>query len=291
MDTTNYNEKLATWLAEVPRLSYSGLNIFLHCRRRWAYVYLDQLQPKGQKAYPLQVGDIVHRLLALYHSGALAKERLATLEEWVNELYPNNEEGVSTDVAYEAIRLLRGYFNRFQNDHLTFIAHEVQLEQDFGEFILTGRADALARDKDNTLWRVETKTAARIDSGYLFGLKNGLQNGIYTYLTRKLINNTIKGTIFDLLIKTKIPNYLRNRVQYNPHHIETTLETIHGVFADIKRDNFYCSHNCYTYNRECDFRKLCEYNSPAIREAFYQPRKKEGTNDADLTLNLSKASN
>ena len=251
------------------RVSQSRVNTFLSCRVEHRWIYEVGLVPKV-KAQPLQIGDIVHRLLHLYYDGRLTAEFTLNLEDFVKDLYPDNIDGEALDVAYEALALLKGYLAKYEEDDpLSIVPGETTLETDMGDYILTGKVDAWARLQDGRLWRVEHKTTAKLDSYYLDGLKGGLQGGIYDFLTESLFEEKLSGTIYNLLVKTKIPQYKRAYTSINRKVIERALMTVEGVVRDIQNGDVYPSSRCFSYNRVCDYKHLCDYDSPEVRENFY----------------------
>lgn len=252
---------------EKPRLSFSRTSTFLHCRKRYDWIYNQGLILK-KKPLPLQVGDIVHQLFHLNYQDKLPQ--LEKLNEWVQQLYPDNEEKVSLDVAIQAANLFVGYLRKYEDDPLTLVSSEVHLEFDTGPYILYGKIDGLVRTKDERLWRLERKTTSAMDSFFLNGLKTSLQAGIYDYLLEKTFDEVPYGTIYDILVKTKVPQYGRNPLPRNRRIMERALQTLEGVCRDLKRKEFYPSCECFTYSRECDYSILCNFDSPDARESFYQ---------------------
>ena len=135
-------------------------------------------------------------------------------------------------------------------------------------FILHGKLDGLCKTRDERSWRLERKTTKMMDSFFLTGLRKSLQAGIYDILGE--VNNLgLTGTIYDILVKTKVPQYKRNLVLKNKNVMSRALQTVEGVARDIQRGDFYPSSNCINYNRECDYSALCNFDSPGTREAFY----------------------
>jgi hypothetical protein len=248
----------------------------LWCRKAYRWIYIERLTPK-KKPKPMQVGGIVHDLFLLQFEGKLTEEAIENLNEFVQNHYPANTPGFSTQVAVEAANLFNSYLNHpeYQKDPLTITSPEVHLEYDFGEFILYGRIDALGKTEDGRLWRVERKTAGQMDSFFLQGLKNSLQAGIYDFLLEKNLDAPGHfGTIYDILVKTKVPQFKRNPLPKNKRVIGRSIETVKGVHRDIlnclaRPSDFYPSCNCISYNCECDYLPLCNFDSKETREAFY----------------------
>jgi hypothetical protein len=230
------------------------------------------LATKEEKAYPLQVGDIVHRLLHLWYNGRLVASDIANLEILVAKLYPGNTDQQALDVATDAATLVQGYLSKFgDDDPLTFISTEVHLQVEFENYYLYAIIDALARPQDKKLWRVEHKTTAKMDSYYLNGLKGGLQGSIYDYLTEQVMKEEVKGTIYNLLVKTKIPDYFRTYTSKNRESVKRMLQTVEGVYKEITQGEFYPSSRCFSYNRECEYLLLCNNDNEQTRQSFYKP--------------------
>jgi hypothetical protein len=230
---------------------------------------------------PLQVGDIVHQLHHLWITGQLTPEHFTNLDELVQKLYPENSEELSLDVAIQAATLIRGYLEKYRDDKLNFISSEIHIETDIGSCVLVMKVDALARPADERLWRVEHKTTARMDSHYLNGLKGGLQGAIYDFGIEQEFKEKVSGTIYNLLVKTKIPDYHRAYTKCNRSAIDRMLKTVEGVVRDIHNADFYPSSLCFLYQRECDYKKLCDYDDPMVRESFYMKRKEVIVDDSE----------
>ena len=253
------------------RLSTSRINTYLHCPKAYWWQYHQNLTWKV-KTKALQVGDIVHILLAKDALGQLTAEFIQDFSASVQTLYPDNTAEESSIVALEALTLYSGYKKKYENDPLRIDSVEVHLELDMGEFLLYTRLDTLVRTEDNRLWRGEYKTTARLDSAYLSGLKDGLQAGISYLVEREVLPEKITGTVYSLLVKTKIPQYERTIILAEKGLIQRTLQCVNGVWDGIKNERFYPSMQCHYFNRECDFLPLCKNDSERTREAFYSPR-------------------
>jgi len=236
---------------------------------KYHWVWEEWLNPK-KTSQPLQVGDIVHKLFHLQYEGKLKMEDIQHLNKWVQELFPNNEPGETLAVAVQAAELFAGYLVHWQDDPLEVISSEFFLEKDMGDYILWCKVDGLARTEDKRLWRLERKTTSYYDSAFLGGLKASLQSGIYHYLLRENIEEKLSGTYYDLLVKTQIPQYNRSPMPINLKLIKRCLQTVEGVYRDIKRGDFYPSNNCFMYNRECEYIHLCNFDSEETRKSFYE---------------------
>ena len=165
--------------------------------------------------------------------------------------------------------------NEFKNDPLEVVSSETHLELNRGLYTLYTRVDELVRTQDKKLWRGEHKTTARIDNAYLKGLKRGVQAGIADIVLEKVMPEKIWGTMYNLLVKTKVPQYYRSPILTEKNLRPMTESMLEYVYEGITGERFGCSMNCFAYNRECKFLALCKYDSPQIREAFYKYRPDE----------------
>jgi hypothetical protein len=208
----------------------------------------------------------------MHYKNEITPEMLTDLDVYVQSLYPNNTDEESLSVACEAAQLFVGYLKQYTNDPLKIVSSEVLFDVELPSCMLTGKVDALTRTQDGLLWRHEYKTAARVDSAYLQGLKGGLQGAIYDYAIERLFNEQLHGTIYDLIIKTKVPGYQRSYTIINRKAIDRMLVTVEGVAHDIQQGSFYPSSQCFGFNQECTYKLLCEHDSPETREAFYVKR-------------------
>lgn len=251
------------------RLSYSRTSTFLHCRMAYRWSYIEGLIPKV-KSTPLQVGDITHQLFHLNFEGKIGQKDVENLDDFVKKNYPQNDLLINLSVAREAASLFSGYLSNpeYQDDPIIQTSSEIHLESEMPNFILYGKIDGLCKTKDERQWRLERKTTKMMDSYFLTGLKKSLQAGIYDFLGEANSLGLV-GTIYDILVKTKIPQYKRNLVMKNRKVIERAIQTVEGVCRDILKGDFYPSSNCINYNQECDYSALCNFDSEETRKSFY----------------------
>ena len=257
---------------EHPILSYSQISTFLTCRKMWYWQYIEDLTPK-RKTLPLMVGDLTHQLLDAYYQGKLDTQSFTNLKQQAANLYPSNDLSEVEEAVMQSAILLNGYVKQYQADELEVTSPEVWLEKDFGSFSLTARLDAICKTTDGRTWRMEHKTAGRVDKFYLKGQRRGLQTGISQWLMDELLTDKISGTIFNLLVKKKVPEFPRDLVPRSQLVIDMAKRTVHGVVNSLQYGNLYPSTQCIQYQRECDFLPLCQSDTPAVREHLYTSRK------------------
>lgn len=254
------------------RLSTSRVQTYLHCPRSYYWNYIENLSPIA-KSIPLQVGDFTHIFHQKKAEGQLTEEFVSNLKDYVQEKYPGNSEEETLQVAYESLNLYSGFMTKYKEDIFLIESPEVNLELDMGNFLLYTRLDSLLRDQSGRLWRGELKTTARMDSAYLSGLKGGLQAGISYLVAKEVLPERIYGTVYDIIVKTKVPQYERTQILAEKNLLDMTLGCVTGVANDILSEKFYPSMQCFYYNRECEYLPLCKNDSEVTRKTFYEPRK------------------
>jgi hypothetical protein len=260
------------------RLSFSGAQTWLTCRQKWYWNY-DQNIKRKETSRALQVGGIVHELL---HKFYIQEDLPTDLEAYIQQEHPENQGPESAMVAKEALTLVLGYLNQYSNDPLTVISSEMKIEvpreepesgQIYNIYVII---DSVVRTQDQRLWRMEHKTTARMDNYYLSGLRAGLQGGIYHYCLNKTMPEPVVGTIYNMLVKTKIPQYARMPVLMESKLAERAIQTFDGVARQIfLGDIFPDAGSCFSFNRECQYLPLCNAighpeQLERIKKSFYQ---------------------
>jgi hypothetical protein len=257
-----------------PKYSYSKINTYLTCPKKYFWAYEGEgpglgLVPKVSSRN-LRLGDVTHRLRALYFEEKLTKNSFKNLDLAVKKAFPELTEPEAYSIAFEAGRLVQAYINKYGNDSVKMLSPEVVLEWDAGPAILTTRLDGIAQTPDGRIWRDELKTAAKMDSMYLQGLKKGLQAGIAHVVMKNVLPQKPVGTIYTILVKTKEPQAERTMVLFERSLEDRTMQCVKGVHSRIIARDFYPSLNCFQYNRACDYSPLCRNDNPRTREEFFK---------------------
>ena len=253
------------------RYSTSRLNTYLHCPKAYWWCYRENLVPK-ERGRPLYLGSLVHLLLEVYNKEELTTEFIQNLPQWVQEEFPEVDQAEALSLATEAADYVLGYLRAYEDDPFKVISPEVHLELERDEYILYTRVDNICQSQDGRFYRGEYKTTAKMDSAYLSGLKSGLQAGIAYIIMKEVVPERITGTVYSLIVKTKIPQYHRMLVSAEKGLIQRTEECIQGVHESIQEGKFYPSMQCHYYNRACEYLPLCKNDTKETREAFYTKR-------------------
>lgn len=255
------------------RLSSSSVGTYLTCPAKYNWVYNEMLKPKGDYSIALTTGVIVHRLLHWMNTGMETTDRITSLYTDLKKEFPQIPDDELKDSIHQSLTLVQGYLKKYESDPIEIVSSETHMELDCGDYVLYGRVDGLARTQDKRLWRHEIKTAGRMDRNYLAGLTNSLQSGIYHWMLDELREDEkIYGTIYSILVKTKVPQFERSPVLTPKKLIELTKRTVNRVYERICEKDFEPSLNCFTYFRECPYSMLCFKYSDRIRKEFFEHR-------------------
>jgi hypothetical protein len=255
------------------RLSNSRIGTFMSCRRKYYWTYIEDLAPIAKADY-FQIGLVVHNLRERWIKNELEATDISGLMKTVQELYPDNDAQTTEMVSLEAARLFNGYVQNFEEDDFKLVSPEIILEKDIGEFILYARLDGVAIDSDGNHYRDELKTTSRMDSGYLQGLRRGLQTGISYWLMDEVLDFKTKGTLFEIIVKTKVPQFQRLPSLRDDWTVRYAKECVYGVWESIKhcgkdKRMFYPSMNCTFGKSVCPYETLCREDTPLKRSTFF----------------------
>lgn len=261
-------------------LSYSKVSTWLECRQRFFYEYVKLLTPK-KRSRALQVGGLVHELLKYFYTGRLKLDEFENLDKVVQKFNQENTPEESLGVAIEAAQLVVDYLKKYQHEELEILDVEQQMFMPRIEarkgipYILHSTPDMSCRFDGRKIWQLEHKTTARTDALYLRGLRNILQARIYHTLLNHWYDGEVVGVIYNLIVKTQVPKYERAPVLISQNSVNEVMETVDGVVREITEFDVWRNYqNCTKYNRECDYKLLCDKPEQfeMISTSFYERR-------------------
>jgi hypothetical protein len=192
-------------------LTYSALNTFRNCPRKYKHRYLDFLRPR-EKPNALSFGSVIHGAIELWYRSAADPNRLWTVLDFVDQQFP---EHIGDDQQRAAWHLARAIITGYAARYATEEFEVVEIEKPFtGEirnpdtgrqsqtFVMAGKADAIVQRQDG-MYLLEHKTASTIDASYLDKLWTDTQIALYSFYLRQL-GYPIVGVIYNVLLKTRL---------------------------------------------------------------------------------------
>ncbi|MFM2094094.1 MAG: hypothetical protein RIS70_1218 [Planctomycetota bacterium] len=193
-------------------LTYSALNTFRNCPRKYKHRYLDNLRPR-EKAESLSFGSVIHGALELwYRLPADDPNRLWTVLDSIDQQFPLRAGDETQKAPWHLARaMFTAYADRYADEDFEI----VEVEKPFtGEirnpetgrasqtFQMAGKVDAIVRRPDG-MYLLEHKTASSIDANYLDKLWTDTQIALYSFHLRQL-GYPIVGVIYNVLLKSRL---------------------------------------------------------------------------------------
>ena len=315
IDLIKFNETwqalLATLKDEPVVLNQSSHKDYNNCKRLYAWRRIQNLEPVGRRS-ALEIGTATHLGLAKLHSGGTLEEAMQDATTKLTE-----RAGPSTAFAdkdlHEALeiveRLLPAYHAYWseQGELWTPLNQEIEFMVEVGEdsnVYLKGRADNLSTAKGG-LYLVDYKTAGRNDPRELLKYDMDIQISAYIYgLTKWLTEQSIakggapvyiRGAIIDVLVKTKIPQFIREMFSRTIEELEDFENEWIELSNDLRlrlarvangedwKVVFYKNtEHCFKYGT-CAFRDVCLKDN-AVRRALYNHREPDYVDEAKAAL-------
>ena len=294
-------------------LRQSSVKEYQNCKRLYGWQRLQGLQPVDRRP-ALAIGTAVHAGLASFFSGTdIVSATFEAVEKFKEEMGPPNLPGEQAMLAQgeELIRrMLPAYNDHWQDKQGLFTPLGIEVEffvevgEETGVFI-RGRVDNLNSFLGG-LWLVDHKTIGRNDPRDRLKYEMDAQPTTYIYgLTKQLTteslgrgggNVVIRGLIVDWLIKTKTPQFERERYSRTIDELREweseTIEIGQEILGRVKRVRdgedwktvFYKNpEHCFRFG-QCAYRDLCVADTPA-RRASYISRVPDYVDTAQENLN------
>ncbi len=192
-------------------LTFSALNTFRNCPRRYKHRYVDHLQPLDRPE-SLSFGSVIHEALERWYRATDDTNRLWTVLDFVDDQFPQRDhDPVQKQRWHLARAMLVGYAQRYPAEDFEV----VEIEKTFtGEirnpdtgrpsqtFVMAGKADGIIR-LSGELYLLEHKTAGSIDANYLDKLWTDTQIALYCFYLRQ-IGYPIVGVLYNILLKSRL---------------------------------------------------------------------------------------
>ena len=156
-------------------LTYSALNTFRNCPRKYKHRYVDNLRPR-MKVESLSFGSVIHSAIEIWYRSVDDANRLWIVLDFIDRSFPERATDENQQANWHLARaIMTGYASRYATEDFTIIEIEKSFtgnirNPDTGRcsqtFVMAGKADAIVQRSDG-MYLLEHKTAASIDSNYL----------------------------------------------------------------------------------------------------------------------------
>lgn len=220
-------------------ISFSEINAWSTCRKKWEFLYVRNLVPKKARRVPM-FGSCGHKGLEALHKGLNYTEAIdkwvkdqITAEEWFEEEVADIEL-----IGTQAKNILRRYEPIFKRSNWKILEAEKRFEIPVAGLTtkLIGYIDLIIEDETGKQWVVEDKfpsTSFKSEED----VELDAQLGIYHYVALRKGFDVV-GLIYEQLIQ-KIPAIptLNKDGSVSRKEIYTDWETYEGVIKDQGLDS------------------------------------------------------
>ena len=217
-------------------LTYSALNTFRNCPRKYKNRYLDNLRPR-ERAEALSFGSVIHSSIELWYRSENPESRLKDVIAYIDDAFANRVGDANQMSQWHlANAMMLGYANRYNTEEFEVVEVEKEFvgeirNPDTGRqsqtFRIAGKVDGIVRCHDG-LYLLEHKTASNVDASYLDKLWTDTQIALYCYYLREL-GYPIVGVIYNVLLKSRLKQSAgETQSEYEARHAELAAKNKSG---------------------------------------------------------------
>lgn len=212
-------------IAERSVLTYSALNTFRNCPRKYQLRYVEHLRRPGRPD-ALAFGSVIHGALERWYRGPVDDPHcLLSVLDYIDSEYPLRDADPDQKHRWHLARaMFEGYAARYPDEPFEVVEVEKEFTAEIRNpetgrtsqtFVMAGKVDGVVRC-DGDLYLLEHKTASCITGDYLDRLWTDTQIALYTHYMREQ-GYPIVGVIYNVLLKTR----LKQRMGETPQEFET----------------------------------------------------------------------
>ena len=272
-------------------ISHNSMSIAKSCWRKYYWNYKEGLKPIRQ-SIALSLGSTIHAAFDMFYKGFLPSEVTQFIEntfnEQISDASPNDIEDLVV-ARYTALAM----FGYFPTKDLTDF-DKVESEREFRVKVapgvyLVGKLDGLVTYQGDK-WVRELKTTGLHFPQFERKMRISNQASAYVWAMRKL-GEDVTGVIYDYNKKPLLRKNLRedmhefgrrimkdyrerNGMYYRRHFVYRSQEELDMYEEDMmslvsamkskktKQDFYRNTDQCYNYNSECPFFKICHTQQP-----------------------------
>ena len=192
-------------------LTYSALNTFRNCPRKYRLRYIENLR-RPEVADTLALGSVVHAALEQWYRLPADGQRLLAVLDLLDSRFPNHGFDAKEKAQWQLARaMLVGYTTRYTPEEFEVLEVEKPFEAEIRNpetgrtsqtFSMAGKVDGIVR-VGQELYLLEHKTAASLTGDYLDRLWTDTQIALYSFYLREL-GFPIVGVIYNVLLKSRL---------------------------------------------------------------------------------------
>ena len=268
-------------------ISHSSCSLARACPQKYKWHYIDGLRPI-KKSNALTLGTIIHDAFDMYYKNFSFDDVTAyirnTMDAQINSASLPDQEDLQV-IKFTAL----GMWTNYPNLNLSEF-QEIRSEEEFKVRLgnmrnvkFVGKSDRLVK-KDGKWWIGELKTSGLPYQTFKNRMFVSDQVTAYVYAWKQL-GYPVQGVIFDFIKKPLLrkginedclsfacrimkdyqerpDNYFSRHFEYrSDKDVERWLEDMKHAVRAIRRiwkgDTFRNTDNCWNYNSECPYKKIC----------------------------------
>jgi RecB family exonuclease len=192
-------------------LTYSALNTFRNCPRKYRLRYIENLR-RQEVPEALGLGSVVHEALEQWYRLAADGQRLLAVLALLDSKYPGRGADPKEKAHWQLTRaMLVGYATRYAPEEFEVLEVEKAFDCDIRNpetgrlsqtFTIAGKVDGIVR-VGQELYLLEHKTASALTGDYLDRLWTDTQIALYSFYLREL-GYPVVGVIYNVLLKARL---------------------------------------------------------------------------------------
>ena len=193
------------------RLTYSSLNVFRNCPRKYRLRYSENLR-RPEQPESLAFGSVIHEALEQWYRLPADGLRLLAIMDLIDSKYPGRSADPQQKAAWQLARaLVVGYAARYAAEEFEVVEVEKTFDCDIRNpdtgrlsqtFSIAGKVDGIVR-VGQELYLLEHKTASALTGDYLDRLWTDTQIALYSFYLREL-GYPVVGVIYNVLLKARL---------------------------------------------------------------------------------------
>jgi DNA helicase II / ATP-dependent DNA helicase PcrA len=249
------------------RLSYSALNTYDTCARRYYYAHVLGLPDSRSSPYMLRgsaIHDAVQWLNERRRDGPLPT-LMALNERFESSWNPAGYDSPAQEQQfYRQCREILSRFHSYEEQQEREILDvEVKLDTPLGRHTLAGRIDCVARRPDGTIEIVDYKSGKTPPGGAQQKLQLGIYQIAYAHLNPDAAPEAVVCTLGHKddrpgrMVADFDESKQIRRLGHDQGTIDEVTDTILGLAERILHNDFQTTNNPWTC-RECGYRHVCE---------------------------------
>ncbi len=251
------------------QISYSQIDTFLRCQRKWGYAYQERLVPI-EPSDALILGSAIHEGASAYYQGKTEEEVISISKNAY--LKAQSEFALITFDIPELLPVMMKRFIAYSREYdpvFVDILPEQEISTIVGYSKLVGRVDAIGITKDSKRYLLELKTSSQPKS-ILSNLPFNLQIKIYSYILQKsyepvdevlikILRKAMKSQE-PLVVSDSHRPRIDDKIESYINFLPSAIEFVGDAYVHFPTYQY----TCY----QCQYRSLCSEEDPEILRQY-----------------------